>query len=290
MINSTSKTEQTDSWELHVSRWLQLFEQTITRASTDTLQDLFHEDCHWRDLLAVTWHVKTVSGIHNILALIQALAAETRPYGFQIPQDHAAPRPVVRAGVDVIEAIFSFETNVGRSHGVIRLTPDTNNSGQLKAWSLLTKLEELKGFEEQLGRHRPSGETYSRGFEGPNWLDLRNIDVRYEERSPSVVVVGAGQAGLSVAARLRQLQVDTLIVEKNDRVGDNWRNRYHALTLHNQVQVNHLPYMPFPPTWPTYIPKDKLNGAKHGDKVIVELLDWPKNAKSPFAKVSKGWL
>ena len=163
MINSTSKTEQTDSWELHVSRWLQLFEQT--------------------------------------------------------------PRPVVRAGVDVIEAIFSFETNVGRSHGVIRLTPDTNNSGQLKAWSLLTKLEELKGFEEQLGRHRPSGETYSRGFEGPNWLDLRNIDVRYEERSPSVVVVGAGQAGLSVAARLRQLQVDTLIVEKNDRVGDNWRNR-----------------------------------------------------------------
>ena len=142
MINSTSKTEQTDSWELHVSRWLQLFEQTITRASTDTLQDLFHDDCHWRDLLAVTWHVKTVSGIHNILALIQALAAETRPYGFQIPQDHAAPRPVVRAGVDVIEAIFSFETNVGRSHGVIRLTPDTNNSGQLKAWSLLTKLEE----------------------------------------------------------------------------------------------------------------------------------------------------
>ncbi len=274
MINSTSKTEQTDSWELHVSRWLQLFEQTITRASTDTLQDLFHEDCHWRDLLAVTWHVKTVSGIHNILALIQALAAETRPYGFQIPQDHAAPRPVVRAGVDVIEAIFSFETNVGRSHGVIRLTPDTNNSGQLKAWSLLTKLEELKGFEEQLGRHRPSGETYSRDFEGPNWLDLRNIDVRYEERSPSVVVVGAGQAGLSVAARLRQLQVDTLIVEKNDRVGDNWRNRYHALTLHNQVQVNHLPYMPFPPTWPTYIPKDKLAGWFETYAEAMELNVW----------------
>ena len=54
------------------------------------------------------------------------------------------------------------------------------------------------------------------------------------------------------------MQVDTLIVDREARIGDNWRKRYHALTLHNQVQVNHLPYMPFPPNWPTYIPKDKL--------------------------------
>jgi cation diffusion facilitator CzcD-associated flavoprotein CzcO len=54
------------------------------------------------------------------------------------------------------------------------------------------------------------------------------------------------------------LQVDALIVDREARVGDNWRNRYHALTLHNQVHVNHLPYMPFPPNWPVYIPKDKL--------------------------------
>jgi putative flavoprotein involved in K+ transport len=54
------------------------------------------------------------------------------------------------------------------------------------------------------------------------------------------------------------LNLDTLIVDREARIGDNWRKRYHALTLHNQVQVNHLPYMPFPPNWPTYIPKDKL--------------------------------
>ena len=75
---------------------------------------------------------------------------------------------------------------------------------------------------------------------------------------PTVLVVGGGQSGLSIAARLKQLQVDTLIVDREARIGDNWRKRYHALTLHNQVQVNHLPYMPFPPNWPTYIPKDKL--------------------------------
>ena len=73
-----------------------------------------------------------------------------------------------------------------------------------------------------------------------------------------MLVVGGGQAGLAIAARLAQLQVDTLIVDRERRIGDNWRNRYHALVLHNQVHVNHLPYMRFPPNWPAYIPKDKL--------------------------------
>ena len=73
-----------------------------------------------------------------------------------------------------------------------------------------------------------------------------------------MLVIGGGQSGLCIAARLKQLHVDTLIVDREQRIGDNWRKRYHALTLHNQVQVNHLPYMQFPPNWPTYIPKDKL--------------------------------
>jgi putative flavoprotein involved in K+ transport len=40
--------------------------------------------------------------------------------------------------------------------------------------------------------------------------------------------------------------IDTLIIDRNEEVGDNWRNRYHALALHNEVYGNHLPYMPFP--------------------------------------------
>ncbi|MBM3560637.1 MAG: NAD(P)/FAD-dependent oxidoreductase, partial [Alphaproteobacteria bacterium] len=108
------------------------------------------------------------------------------------------------------------------------------------------------------GATRPSGAAYSRDFHGPNWLDRRRAAAAYADREPAVLVVGAGQAGLSIAARLGRLGVDALVVERNARVGDNWRNRYHALTLHNQVHVNHLPYMPFPPSWPTWIPKDML--------------------------------
>ena len=128
----------------------------------------------------------------------------------------------------------------------------------MKAWTLLTALEELKGFEEQIGTARPRGSAYSRDFRGPNWLDLRKASAEYADHDPTVLVIGGGQSGLCIAARLKQLNVDTLIVDREVRIGDNWRKRYHALTLHNQVQVNHLPYMLFPPNWPTYIPKDKL--------------------------------
>src|SRR5262249_3049774 len=151
------------------------------------------------------------------------------------------------------------ETSAGRGSGVLRLTPDVNDDNTLKAWTLLTALDEVKGFAEQVGSLPPSGKSYSRDFRGPNWLDLRRAAAEYADRDPVVLVVcGGGQAGLSIAARLTQLQVDTLIVDREQRIGDNWRKRYHALTLHNQMRVNHLPYMPFPPTWPTYIPKDKL--------------------------------
>ncbi len=180
------------------------------------------------------------------------------PTGFRIDPDRAAAASRHPRRHPTIEAIFKFETALGRGSGILRLIPDAGDGNRLKAWTLLTALDELKGFEEQQGASRPRGQAYSRDFRGPNWLDQRRAAVEYAGRDPDVLVVGGGQAGLSIAARLKQLQVDALIVDREPRVGDNWRKRYHALTLHNQVQVNHLPYMPFPPNWPVYIPKDKL--------------------------------
>jgi cation diffusion facilitator CzcD-associated flavoprotein CzcO len=238
--------------------WLAQFESALARPDGILLETLFHPDSHWRDVLALTWDIRTFSSADAILAELRARAGRVQPTGFAIDPGRAAPRPVTRAGTEAIEAIFRFETAVGRGSGIVRLIPDADGGNTLKAWTLLTTLDELKGFEEQLGTARPRGQSYSRDFRGPNWLDLRKSAADYTGRDPDVLVVGGGQAGLSIAARCKQLQIDTLIVDREARVGDNWRNRYHALTLHNQVQVNHLPYMPFPPNWPTYIPKDKL--------------------------------
>ncbi|UGY17784.1 flavin-containing monooxygenase [Bradyrhizobium septentrionale] len=250
--------DKTDDISVAADNWLVQFEDALASPEDVLLKPLFHPDSYWRDVLALSWNIQTVNRAFAILEEMPAHARRSTPSNFRIDAERGAPRRVMRAGTQAIEAIFKFETAVGRGHGIVRLVPDAADDGRLKAWTLLTALEELKGFEEQQGTTRPRGQAYSRDFRGPNWLDLRKAAAEYADHDPDVLVVGGGQAGLAIAARLQQLRIDALIVDREARVGDNWRKRYHALTLHNQVQVNHLPYMPFPPNWPTYIPKDKL--------------------------------
>jgi thioredoxin reductase len=256
------------------ANWLAQFEKALVKPDDVLLKTLFHPESYWRDVLALTWHIRTVNGFDVILRELKAHVGRAKPTGFKIDPQRTAPRLVTRAGTNAIEAIFRFETVEGHGCGVLRLTPDASDGSGPKAWTLLTALDELKRFEEQAGRSLPNGQSYPRDFRGPNWLDLRKAAADYAERDPAVLVVGGGQAGLSIAARLTQLQIDTLIVEREQRIGDNWRNRYHALTLHNQVHVNHLPYMRFPPNWPVYIPKDKLAGWFEAYAESMELNCW----------------
>jgi len=254
----TPMLDKTNDISTITENWLARFETALTGRDGIHLKKLFHPDSYWRDVLALSWNIQTINGADAILKELKIHAGRAAPGGFAIDPDRAAPRSVMRAGVSAIEAIFKFETAEGRGSGILRQIPDADDGHTMKAWTLLTALDELKGFEEQQGISRPRGQSYSRDFRGPNWLDLRKADAEYADRDPQVLVIGGGHSGLSIAARLKQLQVDTLIVDREARIGDNWRHRYHALTLHNQVQVNHLPYMLFPPNWPTYIPKDKL--------------------------------
>jgi putative flavoprotein involved in K+ transport len=258
----------TPDLEQPAARWLARFEQALRAPGEAPLRALFREDSHWRDVLALTWSIRTLSGTDTLLPELQRGAARARPRNLRIDPARTPPRKVIRAGTETLEAIFTFETDAGRGNGVLRLDPEG------KAWTLLTALDSIKGHEERIGKARPKGESYSRDFRGPNWLDQRRAAQRYEERDPAVLVVGGGHAGLSIAARLTQLGVDTLIVDRWPRIGDNWRRRYHALTLHNQVQVNHLPYLPFPPSFPTYIPKDKLAGWFEAYVETMELNYW----------------
>jgi cation diffusion facilitator CzcD-associated flavoprotein CzcO len=265
-----AKTE-TESAADAAGNWLAQFERALAEPGDRLLKTLFHGDSHWRDLLALTWDIKTVDGSDAIARELKAHVGRAKPAGFKIAAGRTDPRQVSRVGTAVIEAIFNFETAEGRCSGVLRLV---GAGGALKAWTLLTSLDEIKGHEEQLGKARPQGKAYSRDFHGPNWLDVRKAAAQYSDRDPAVLVVGAGQAGLATAARLTQLGVDTLIVDREARIGDNWRNRYRALVLHNQVHVNHLPYMPFPPSWPAYIPKDKLASWFEAYAESLELNCW----------------
>ena len=257
--------------------WIDHFRAAITSTDADAgtdLTDLFHLDSFWRDALGLSWTLCTHQGQSKICHALASMASTAGINSIALDKNATPPKMVSRAGIETLEAFFVFETSTARCNGIVRLCPDSENADIWRAWTFFTAMTEIIGHEEAIGRKRPTGQTYSRDFRGPNWLDKRIAAASYDTHSPDVLVIGGGQAGLSIAAHLTQLGIDTLIVDKNSCIGDNWRNRYHALTLHNQLQVNHLPYVPFPPTWPTYIPKDMLAMWFESYAAMMELNFW----------------
>lgn len=150
--------------------------------------------------------------------------------------------------------MLKFETREDVGEGILRIQCAHATGEQARAWVLLTALRSLHGHDEATIHLRQQEPAFDRQFRGPNWLDRRQSTIRYDDRDPQVLVVGGGHAGLTAAASLGALGIDTVVVDRMRRAGDNWRLRYHGLKLHNQVHSNHLPYMPFPKTWPSTLP------------------------------------
>src|SRR5919106_146549 len=181
-----------------VEQWLEQLDVALQSESRTSVASLFAPDGHWRDLLAFTWSITPRQGAEDIATLMVAKQAIARARRFAIAEGRTPPRRVQRAGVDVIEGIFQFETEVGRGFGVVRLLANEPS----RAFQLMTGLHELKGFEEKVGKRRPTGEAYSRNFGGTNWKDQRLAEQEYSDREPTVLIAGGGQAGLSLAATL----------------------------------------------------------------------------------------
>jgi len=241
--------------ETVAAKWLGDFNAALASGDAARVAALFAEECHWRDLLAFGWDLRTTSGARAIAERLVTTATGVAPTALALAEDRTPPRRMHRAGTDCIEAIVTFETKVGPCTGVVRLVTEDDAT---RAWTLMTGLDEIRGHEDPANGKRWQNVDWKRNFGGENWLDRRQKARAYEDRDPAVLVVGAAQSGLTIAARLGLLGVDTLVVDRDERIGDSWRKRYHALTLHNETRVNHLPYMPFPPSWPVFIPKDML--------------------------------
>ena len=255
-----------------VQAWLSNFERALRGGQAEEVGSLLADECYWRDMFAFTWNITPFEGEPAIVKGLLDRQRRVQASGFVVAKDSMPPRRVKRLGMDVIEAIFAFETPVTRGKGVVRLL-----AGDHKAWILMTALRELKGHEEAINQRRPDGSTW-REFGGLNWADRRAKEQAFEDRDPAVLIVGAGQSGLSMAARLRVLGVDALCVDKHERVGDSWRKRYHSLALHNQVNLNQMAYMPFPATWPKYLSKDMVANWLEHYAWALECSVWTRSA------------
>ncbi|MEV0083876.1 NAD(P)-binding domain-containing protein [Saccharopolyspora sp. NPDC050642] len=229
-----------------VDAWLNRFESALAAGDARQAAEMFAADSYWRDLVSFTWNIKTVEGREGIAHMLESCLAHTAPAGFRTTE-----APVESAGV--IEAWIEFETAGGRGKGHLRLTDEGG-------WTLLTSLRELKGFEEPQRERRPKGAHHGTIRGRRSWAEERDRETTElgHEQQPYVVVIGGGQGGIALGARLRQLGVPALVLERNARAGDSWRKRYKSLCLHDPVWYDHLPYLPFPDNWPVFAPKDKI--------------------------------
>ncbi len=197
-------------------------------------------------------------------------ASEVRATGFRIDAAALAPRKAVVAGREIVEAILRFDTIHGPGIGAIRLVCQAPASPV--AWTISTSLDFNRICDARSNDDAPK--SHARDFAGRDWLDQRQAEIAFEDREPDVLIVGGGHAGISAAVELKRLGLDALVIDKAARVGDNWRLRYSGLKLHNKTPVNHLRYLPFPPTFPDYIPKDKIANWLESYVDIMEINFW----------------
>jgi putative flavoprotein involved in K+ transport len=263
-----------------VSRWLEKFAKALAKPDLGAAADLFCDECYWRDLVAFTWTIKTFEGRDGIKAMLAATLAGAKPGTFT-----PLGQPVTENGVT--DAWFAFETAAGRGTGHLRLRDG-------RCWTMLTTLQELKGFEEKAGQARERGLAHGVVPGRMTWFEQRQKDsaeLGYE-RQPYVLIVGGGQGGLALAARLKRLGVPALVLEKNERAGDSWRKRYRSLVLHDPVWYDHMPYLQFPDHWPVFTPKDKMGDWLEMYARVMELDLWTsaKCLKAAYDESAEEWV
>jgi len=247
-------------------QWLAEFGAALEQGDIDRAAGMFAEQSFWRDLIAFSWNIVTVEGPAGVRGLLEGTLEATRPTGWRSTEEPAESDGITTAWI-------AFETAVGRGNGLLRLR---NDGAGWKAWTLLTALYELKGHEEPAHARRPMGAEHGVNRDRSTWLEQREqeaAELGYTTQ-PEVLVVGGGQAGIALGARLRQLGVPTIIVDKRGRPGDQWRGRYKSLCLHDPVWYDHLPYIKFPDNWPVFSPKDKIADWLESYARVMELNYW----------------
>ncbi|BBU54935.1 FAD-dependent oxidoreductase [Mameliella alba] len=260
----TTLTDQTQAF-------LDTFGAALANGDIEAATALFQDDCYWRDLVSFTWNLKTVEGKDGVADMLRHQLATTKPSGWKLAEGEL---PTEEGGITT--AWIEFETEVARGYGLLRLKDG-------KIWTLLTTMAELKGHEEPKGFQRPMGAKHGAGKNRTTWKEEREkeeAELGYTTQ-PYCLIIGGGQGGIAMGARLRQLGVPTIIVERNDRPGDSWRKRYKSLCLHDPVWYDHLPYIKFPDNWPVFSPKDKIGDWLEFYTKVMELNYWTRTtAKS----------
>ncbi|KAF7350591.1 Flavin-binding monooxygenase [Mycena sanguinolenta] len=252
------------------SSWLKTFGEFLEAGDISGTTSCFVPHGYFRDVLVFTWNNRTLAGQERIAAYlkdtlkpvaISQVKVDTRPY--LGPES----RPLSASASGVCSG-FTFNTRVGYGQGYFMLAENENDK-----WKA----------------------SWRRGVYGGHtvaWHDVHRERRQTIERDPHVLIIGAGQNGLNVAARFRQMNIPTLIIEKTVRVGDVWRQRYPMMTLHTIKSQHEMLYQPYPANWPIYTPRDKLADWLEQYAISQDLVVWTNSRPLPtptYDPATKRW-
>jgi len=218
-------------------KWFELFADCLQRDDVGGITGQLVDDAFWRDILAFTWDFRTFFGSNRVKQFLLDRLSISKISNLQLDAKSAAlwrPYP----DIAWIQAFFTFSTAVGPGSGILRLVPTPN--GEWKAHSIFTNLEGLHGVSELTGPLREQESKHG------TWPEQRRRERECEgpDQQPVVIIVGGGQSGLELAARLKYLGIKTLVVEREARIGELWRKRYEALCLHDTVCTSIEEFIP----------------------------------------------
>lgn len=273
-----------------ISRWCEEFSAALNSSHLPAALSLFSpSQCYWRDLVCFTWNIYTAENISEISDLLVNCVFANNQHKFIWKAENCSETKVHQekhSGEMITEGWISFENNIVRGEGYIRLRGS-------ECWTLLTSIKELKGFEEKAGMNRIQGVEHGIKVGRKTWKENRDEEFQSVGTTirPFVVIIGGGQCGICLGARLKLLNVPYIIIDKNERAGDSWRNRYKNTTIHTPISFGHLPYIPFPKHWPNFLQKDQLADWYEMYTKVMELNYWnnTKCIKAEYNERKEEW-
>ncbi|KAL4968476.1 flavin-containing monooxygenase [Aspergillus stella-maris] len=219
------------------NKWLTTFSASLNPSKTQpnktNIQSHFLEKESWfRDFVSFSWDIACHNGSEDISTYLTSSASGFSDAKIDQPGALLQPHLADLGGMRFIQAGFGFKTNFGNGRGVLRLA----NTGpdEWKAWTVFTVLEGLDGQEERVQEKEKDNNTLQ------------------------VLIIGAGQSGLALAAHLQNLGLDYLVVDKTARPGDSWRARYASLKTHTPTYTDHFPFLKYPSNWPRYLHQEHI--------------------------------
>ncbi|KLO13208.1 dimethylaniline monooxygenase [Schizopora paradoxa] len=260
--------EVVDAWVLRANKALNSFD-------AEAFSGCFALDGWFRDLLTFSWDFHSLHGRDAIKSYVGDALSKVQATGLSVDKDFVPRRSNFGPRIVLIDAALTFETPRAHGKGFVRIRTDGDVP---EAFAFMMMISDWKGHEEARNSVLRPSAFATRTKDWAEVVQNRRNDI---EKNPDVIILGAGQTGLQVAARFSQMNIKALVLDKNERVGDNWRSRYSSLVLHTPRVHHTFLYQSYPTNWPKYTPKDKLAFWLEQYAESNDLVIWLKSTLEP---------